>query len=273
MSAITLTSDIGLQDYLVGAMKGILFDITPEHRVIDISHHITPFNFPQAAYICRSAFPRFPKGSYHFIMVNLLTQHEEPFLLCKHEGHYFFCANNGLLSMIMDTKPEEIYQIPNISNRNTLDIVHQFAKTVKSLDKGASPADLGIPVQDLETRNSIRPLIQEDHIEGQIIYIDRFENVIVNITKSLFEQARKGRSFKIYIMRDDFINKIHHVYTDVSEGKKVAFFNTAGYLEIAINKGNAAGLFGLKSYRRESQAEKMQFGNRMFYQTIRIYFE
>lgn len=273
MSAITLTSDIGLQDYLVGTMKGILYDTVPQQLVIDISHEITPFNFPQAAYICQSAFPRFPQGSYHFILVNLLTKHEEPFLLCKHKGQYFFCANNGLLSMILNESPEEMIQITGIDTKNTLDIVHRFATLVAKLEKGCKLEDLGTPVQNFEERKPLEPIIQEDHIEGKIIYIDRFENVIVNITRTFFERARRGRSFKINVMRDDYITKIHNRYTDVPAGGKIAFFNTSGYLEIAINKGNAAGLFGLKSYTQNTKSEHTHFRNQMFYQTIRIYFE
>lgn len=270
---ITLTSDIGLQDYLVGAIKGVLSQTVPEQRVIDISHNIVPFNFPQATYICKSAFPWFPQNSYHFVLINLLVNHKEPLLFCKHQDHYYFCANNGLISMILDGSPEEVYRIPTTRNLNTLEIVQLFADCVKSIEEKIPLDEIGVKLEDMVLHNPLIPLIQEDYIEGQIVYIDHFENVIVNITKPLFEKARRGRSFKIYVMRDDYITKINRSYTDVPEGGKVAFFNTAGYLEIAMNKGNAAGLLGLKSYSQISQGKDSTLSNRMFYQTIRIYFE
>jgi S-adenosylmethionine hydrolase len=89
----------------------------------------------------------------------------------------------------------------------------------------------------------------------------------VNITKEAFELQQKGRKFKIVFKRDEVIDTISEHYADVPEGEKLALFNSAGYLEIAINKGNAAGLFGLQGYS-EIQVQN----NRLFYQTIKVFF-
>src|SRR5690349_5424592 len=102
MSVITLTSDIGLQDYLAGAIKGQLYGQCPDMPVIDISHSIAPFNAPQAAYLCKSAYPHFPEGSFHLILVNLFDSKQDYFLLAWHNGHYFCCADNGLLTMMLE---------------------------------------------------------------------------------------------------------------------------------------------------------------------------
>lgn len=274
MPVITLTSDIGLQDYMVGAIKGLLVQTCPKYQVIDISHDILPFNFPQAAYICKSAIRWFPEDTFHFILVNLFVNNEEPYMLCRHKGHYFFCANNGLLTMIFGEKPEAAYRIMHShGGMNTLEVVERFAETASALQNGMAPEEAGPPVENIEAKNPLKPFVQNDYIEGQIIYIDRFENVIVNITRDIFERSRRGRGFKIYVMRDDYITKLHDSYADVAEGGKVALFNTAGYLEIAINKGNAAGLFGLQNFSQETQSAGMNFHKHLFYQTIRIYFE
>ena len=97
----------------------------------------------------------------------------------------------------------------------------------------------------------------------------------VAITKEDFEQQRKGRSFSIVFKRDEVIDKISETYADVADGEKLALFNSAGYLEIAINKGNAASLFGLQRYS-ERQQETMQIlvnNNKMVYQTVKIHFQ
>jgi S-adenosylmethionine hydrolase len=73
MPLLTLTSDIGSQDYLVSAVKAQLLHINPEFRIIDISHNIPPFNYPYAAYVCRSAIKNFPEFTYHLILVNLMV--------------------------------------------------------------------------------------------------------------------------------------------------------------------------------------------------------
>jgi S-adenosylmethionine hydrolase len=97
--------------------------------------------------------------------------------------------------------------------------------------------------------------------------------VIINITKDEFEEQRRGRSFKIVFKRDEVIDKISDTYADVSESEKLALFNSAGYLEIAINKGNAAGLFGLQGYLEQQNSQSQYLQNRLLYQTIKIYFE
>lgn len=109
-------------------------------------------------------------------------------------------------------------------------------------------------------------MVDNSGIEGQIIFIDSFENVIVNITREQFEEHRKGRPFTIVFKRDEVIDKISETYADVPEGEKLALFNSAGYLEIAINKGNAAGLFGLKGYSEKLRQAQLS------YQTVRVYF-
>jgi S-adenosylmethionine hydrolase len=100
--------------------------------------------------------------------------------------------------------------------------------------------------------------------------IDKFQNVIVNITVQDFEAARRGRRFKIVVLGGTFIETISDHYADVSEGEKLAFFNEAGYLEIAINKGYAASLFGLGEFPTSGGAPQ---GRRQYYQTVKVYFE
>jgi S-adenosylmethionine hydrolase len=132
---------------------------------------------------------------------------------------------------------------------------------------------IGIPDVTYIEKNHLRPLLDNNWIEGQIIFIDNFENVIVNITHEQFEEQRKGRSFRIVFKRDEMIDRISESYADVSEGEKLALFNSAGYLEIAINKGNAAGLFGLKGFSEKASQVSNMLQNQLPYQTIRVYFE
>ena len=106
MALLTLTSDIGNRDYLVGAVKAQLLQVNPGFQIIDISHHIPPFNYPQAAYICRSAIKNFPAFTFHIILVNLFENKPEQLLLAYHHDQYLLCADNGLLTMILEEKPK-----------------------------------------------------------------------------------------------------------------------------------------------------------------------
>ncbi len=275
MPLLTLTSDIGNQDYLVGAVKAKLLHTNSEFTFVDISHCIPPFNYPQAAYICRSAFANFPDFTYHLILINLFEKKPDHLLLAFHKNHYFLCADNGLLSMILETTPELVIGIPLDKNviRNTLHCADIMGQTVNKLVQGESIQNIGIPDMAFIEKNALRPLLGQAWIEGQIIFIDNFENVIVNITREQFEEQRKGRSFKIIFKRDEVIDRISESYADAHEGEKLALFNSAGYLEIAINKGNAAGLFGLKGYSEKTSKISNIMQTRLFYETVRIYFE
>ncbi|HYE54143.1 MAG TPA: SAM hydroxide adenosyltransferase, partial [Chitinophagaceae bacterium] len=186
---------------------------------------------------------------------------------------YILCADNGLLTMILETRPEMVIGLPleTSAPRNTLHCVKVMGEAIRKLMDGVSLTSIGIPDVPFQEKNALRPLLGENWIEGQIIFIDNFENVVVNITREQFEEQRKGRSFRIVFKRDEMIDRVAETYADVPEGEKLALFNSAGYLEIAVNKGNAAGLFGLQGYLEQSQNHYLQ--NRLFYQTVRIFFE
>lgn len=275
MALITITSDIGNQDFLVGAVKARLLNINPGFSLVDISHNIPPFNYPQAAYICRNAIKNFPPYSYHIILINLFEKKPRQLLLSFHKDQYYLCADNGLLTMIMEEKPEMMIGIPleKTANKNTLYCIEKMGLAINQLIQGDPVSKIGTPDADYVVKNPLRPTISEEWIDGQIIFIDNFENVVVNITYEQFEQHRKGRNFKIVFKRDEVITVLSESYADVSEGEKLALFNSAGYLEIAINKGNAAGLFGLKGFSEKSTQSKQILQNQLFYQTVRVYFE
>ena len=271
MALITLTSDIGQQDYLVGAIKGQLLQLDPTFTIVDISHQVSPFNYPQAAYICRNAIGHFPAHTFHLLLVNLFEQKPEHLLLAFHRDQFILCADNGLITMILEEKPEMVIALPldKTAIKNTLYCTSVMGQAIIEISKGTSLQQIGDPEIQITEKNHLRPLLSDQWIEGQIIFIDHFENIIVNIRREQFEEQRKGRSFRIVFKRDEVINTISESYADVAEGEKLALFNSAGYLEIAINKGNAAGLFGLQGFTEQSAS--MQ--NRLFYQTVRVYFE
>jgi S-adenosylmethionine hydrolase len=277
MPLLTLTSDIGEQDFLTGAIKGQLLQSQPGLTIVDITHSLSPFNYPQAAYVCRNAIRNFPAGSFHLVLVNIFDERPEHLLLAEHNGQYIGCADNGLLTMILEEVPQKVVALPlgKLNQKNTLYCISIFAKAMNEILSGKTLEEAGDISVSINVKNPLKPMLGNNWIEGQIIFIDNFENVIVNISKEEFEEQRKGRSFTIVFKRDEVIDKISETYADVQEGEKLALFNSAGYLEIAINKGNAAGLFGLQGYSEKQQqlAQQQYLNNRLFYQTVKIHFQ
>src|ERR1700748_3967128 len=140
MALITLTSDIGQRDYLVGAVKGQLAQINPAFSVMDISHELSPFNYPQAAYLCRNAIKHFPPFTFHIILVNLFEKRPEQLLLAFHKEQYLLCADNGLLTMILEGRPEMVIGLPleKTAIRNTLYCVGVMGQAFRGLALGGN---------------------------------------------------------------------------------------------------------------------------------------
>ncbi len=270
MPLITLITDIGEKDFLAGAIKGQLLRYQQDLNIIDITHSLSPFNYPQAAYVARNAIKNFPTGTFHLILVNIFDEKTDHLLLAEHNGHFIGCADNGLLSMILEEEPQKVVSLvldPNTQN-STLFFTNVFAKAIHELNNGKTIEEVGVINNQIKIKHHLQPSHGDDWLEGQIIFIDNFENVIVNINKFQFEQHRKGRGFSIVFKRDEVIEKMSNNYSDVAEGEKLALFNSAGYLEIAVNKGNAAGLFGLQGF-----SENQHLSNKLFYQTVKVYFQ
>jgi S-adenosylmethionine hydrolase len=267
MRIVTLTTDIGAGDFITGAIKGQLLSINRDMNVVDITHHLSPHNYPQAAYICSSAFKFFPANTLHIILIDLFDAPLRHLLVAQHNDQYIICPDNGILTMITGNKPTHVKAIP-VSNTNTLQCTQSLAHALQQLSETDSYDQLGSDIQDIEEKYPLRPTIGANWIDGQIIYIDNFENVVINITREEFEEQRKGRGFNIEFTRKEVIESIRSNYSSVVPGEKMAWFNSAGYLEIAINKGNMAGLFGLQRF-----ADKSNLQNKFFYQTVRIYFD
>jgi S-adenosyl-L-methionine hydrolase (adenosine-forming) len=271
MPILTLTTDIGQQDYLVGAIKGQFVQADPSCNTVDISHYLSPYNYLQATYICTNAFRHFPPGTFHLVIVNLFDGEPKEMLLAKHNDQFIACPNNGVLTMITGTRPAEIVSLPvNGTSKGLLDFTKAVADAFSKISNGALIKSVGDAIDDIVEKYPLRSTIGGDWIEGQIIFIDNFENVVVNITREEFEEQRRGRNFKIVFTRE-VIETLSDNYSSVNEGELLAWFNSAGYLEIAMSGGKMAGLFGLQGFSEKQQSAALQ--NKWFYQTVRIFFE
>ena len=276
MALITLTTDIGIHDFVPGAIKGQLYGENESFKVIDITNLLSPFNYIQASYVCKNVINNFPEGTMHVILVNVFDKKKPHMLFAEHNGQYIGCADNGLLTMILDEAPQKVVTLPYKENErvNIFSCTKLLAEAYNKIVQGKTIEQVGYVGAEIVVTNPLRPILGANWMDGQIIFIDNFENIIINITQKQFEDARKGRAFKIVFKRSETIDRISDTYSDVAEGEKLAIFNAAGYLEIAINKGNAAGLLGLQGFTEMPSGMPSQvLNNRLVYQTVKIHFE
>ncbi|MEM8522658.1 SAM-dependent chlorinase/fluorinase [Flavobacterium sp. PL12] len=264
MSIITLTTDYGLKDHFVGALKGKILSEYSEAKIIDISHEIDPFNTVEASYIISASYLSFPKGTVHLIGVDMEHNKENKHIVMQWNDHYFIAADNGILSMLSQKiVPQKIVAI-NIHDRlpsgsADLDV---FVKVACHLSKGGLMNIIGKEINSIKEVTTLNAVAAADgnSLKGNVIYIDHFGNVITNISKKHFIEIAKGRPYEIELKTKN-IKTILPSYSAIAtseiypiksyEGEKLAIFNEAGFLEIAIFRSNpattgcAASLLGL----------------------------
>jgi len=275
MPVVTLSTDIGQSDYVVGAIKGQLVKSVPSISIIDITHQLVASNYLHAAYVCTNAFRFYPARTFHFVIINLFEKIPDHLLLAKHNDQFIVCPDNGILTMIAGEKPADIISIEiNRQNTGVLGCTDAFAQALNALENGASLQSIGNAITHIEEKYPFRSTVGPDWVDSQIIFIDQFENVVINLTKKEFEEHRKGRNFRIVLpaRNDGGIMTISENYASVEQGERLAWFNSAGYLELAINKGNLAGLFGLKRFSGGITLNTLP-SNKLMYERVKIFFE
>jgi S-adenosylmethionine hydrolase len=276
MPVVTLSTDIGQSDYVVGAIKGQLIKSVPSVSIIDITHQLVANNYLHAAYVCTNAFTFYPAGTFHFVIINLFEKEPEHLLLAQHKEQFIICPDNGILTMIAGIKPADIIaiKITKQSAFGVLNCTEAFSRALNAIESGTALKNIGNIVTDIEEKYPFRSTVGPDWIDSQIIFIDQFENVVINLTKEEFEEHRKGRKFRIVLpaRNDGGIVNISENYASVEQGERLAWFNSAGYLELAINKGNLAGLFGLKRYSGGTTLNALP-SNKLMYERVKIFFE
>lgn len=265
MAIITLTTDFGEKDHFAGAVKGAIYTELPTAKIVDISHSIAPFHITEASYIIKNAYKSFPEGSIHIIGVDSELTPENKHIALKLDGHYFICANNGILSLIAsEFVPEKIVEI-NIHDKiqSNFPVLDVFVKVAGHLSRGGTLEVIGKTIPEVKQLKEMEPLInvEKNQIKGNVIYIDNYGNVVTNISKKLFDKVGKGRNFTMRARTASF-TEIFSTYSEAinfdteminrEDGKKLAIFNSGGYIELAIYKsnpstvGSASTLFGLE---------------------------
>jgi S-adenosylmethionine hydrolase len=246
LKSITLLSDFGLKDASVAIAKGILMQHMPHVPIIDISHDVRPYHTGEAAYLLASAYKNFQPGSIHIALFNVFSDAVPKLTLSSHNAHYFLSPDNGVIPLALGGDPAQSWQCYDLRKPHTfIDWLHETGRVAAQLQK--SEPGISLPTYKLnQSSNSYVPVESENTIICDVLHIDQYENVVTNITKAEFAALGKGRPFSIRFMQMEEITQISDDYADVKEGYKLCRFNSSGYLEICINRGKAASLFGLR---------------------------
>lgn len=244
MQIVTLTTDLGEQDYALPALKGRILSRTPQLQLVDVTHGIRNFDIVQTAFILGNAWRSFPAGSIHVVWVNNYYSPGRAFLAIRHEDHYFIGPDNGVLSLVFREKPLEIYHL-EFAEGGDFSLRDLYAFAVGHIAQGNPFEQIGLPASSLLQRITFQPVTGPSHIRGAVVHIDNFDNAVVNISRELFDSVGKERPFTLQFKRHEPIRRMCRHYSDAPVGEALCLFNAAGYLEIAVYMGRAASLLGL----------------------------
>ncbi len=245
MPIVTLTTDLGEQDYTLPALKGSILSRAPHSTLVDVSHRISNFDIVQAAFVFGNAWKNFPEGTIHVVWVNNYYAKERAFLAIRYDGHYFIGPDNGVFSLIMSDLASDIYRLEHDETGAFL-LRDLYAFAVSHIASGMPFEQIGVPMSSLLQRITFRPVTGPSVIRGSVVFIDNFDNVIINISRELFDAIGNGRAFRLEFKRHEPLRKLCRHYSEVRVGEPLCLFNAAGYLEIAVYMGKAATLLGLE---------------------------
>jgi S-adenosylmethionine hydrolase len=246
---ITLTTDFGLSDHFVGAMKGVILDILPEATIVDISHELTAFEVGEAAFIVSQTYPCFPKKTVHVVVVDPGVGTSRRPVLLEAAGQYFVGPDNGVFSIVTDHEKHKVREItatryfrqPVSYTFHGRDI---FAPVAAHLAGGVPPGRFGKPIDNYLRRQFETPQRSGKRTwTGTVLKIDRFGNLITNFRADQFPAVRE-RPFELWVGFEK-IRRLVLNYAEGGFGEVFLIEGSAGFLEVASNQGSAAKLLGV----------------------------
>jgi S-adenosylmethionine hydrolase len=247
---ITLLTDFGERDWFVASMKGVILSICPDARIVDISHQIAPYQITEAAYTLHACYRSFPKGTIHVCVVDPGVGSNRRPLLVSSSRYYFIAPDNGLLSFVI--KEEGEVQVRQIENRQyrldspgkTFDGRDLFAPAAAWLARGEPVTSFGPVLSDPVPFKFEEPVWCDQRLIGQFVYIDRFGNLISNLTTDHLRDFRSvtKRTDPLFKIGGQTIGGLVTSYSLGNAKVPSVLINSNGQLEVFLKEARAADL-------------------------------
>jgi S-adenosyl-L-methionine hydrolase (adenosine-forming) len=244
---IALLTDFGLRDHYVSAMKGVMLGICPEASLVDISHDVAPQDVLGAALELAAAYAYFPPGTIFLVVVDPGVGSTRRAIAVDAGGYRFVAPDNGVLSLVVERSPlagaveltASEYARSTISK--TFEGRDRFAPAAAWLATGVPLTALGRPAPPLVRLEVPSPRATAAGIDGAVLRVDRFGNLITNIDQATLRKLSGVVTVQIgsYV-----IPRIVATYAEAKAGELCALVGSSDHLEIAVNGGSAAATVG-----------------------------
>lgn len=247
---LTLTSDFGNQDQYVSAMKAVILGISPRARLIDISHEIKPQDIMAAAWVLKNTAFLYPPGTVHLAVIDPGVGTKRKAIAAKIKDQYFVGPDNGLFSLLLENNTYKAFELSNEDYwfEKRSDTFHGrdiFAPAAAHICNGVDISKFGKEVKKLVNYKWALPIADEEGMQGWIVHIDRYGNLITNISAELMRKYIDDHDIKIFI-GNTIIHKIEKTFGSVAEGEPTAIIGSSGMMEIVVNKGSAEQMLGVE---------------------------
>ena len=244
MKIIALLTDFGLSDNFVGVMKGVIYRINPEAKIVDLCHQIESHNIYQAAFLLKKSYPYFSEGTVFVVVVDPGVGGERKPIIVKTEKYLFVAPDNGVLSFLVERDIKKIIHITNEEYflkpvSRTFHGRDIFAAVAAHLSEGERIENFGPAIKDMERIELPEPGVEKNRLLGEIIYVDRFGNLITDINRDVFLQFIERKKFRI-VIGETRISKISSSYQEGKEGSPIAIFDSFDNLEISLYRSDAS---------------------------------
>ena len=253
LGLITLLTDFGDRDSFVASMKGVILTINPHSTLVDLSHQLPPHSVEDAAYLLKSCYRYFPEGTVHVAVVDPGVGTARRPLIAQSEHYFFLAPDNGLLTLILaEDRKMEVREIENADYRltspgHTFDGRDLFAPAAAWLTKQQPFASFGRLIDDCKTFTIAKPKWEAMVLVGEIVHVDRFGNLISNLTPQHVEEVREitKRPNPLIRIAGHTIDGLVESYHEGDARVPHALINSNGQLEIFLKEGSAASLLQL----------------------------
>ncbi len=244
---VALVTDFGSRDHYVGTMKGVVLGLCPDATVVDITNDIPPHDVRTAALELAASYKYFPSGTIFLVVVDPGVGSTRRGLVAEAGDYRFVAPDNGVLSGVFrDHKPKRVVELserryarPTVSK--TFEGRDRFAPAAGWLARGTEPTAMGRPVSNWQVLELPEPRQEEESLEGEVVHVDRFGNLVSNIDRRIFEHFRQDAHIEIAIDGQS-VDRLVATYAEAPAGTVCALFGSSEHLELAVNGGSAADL-------------------------------
>ncbi|MBR5029404.1 MAG: SAM-dependent chlorinase/fluorinase [Bacteroidales bacterium] len=250
MKLVTLTTDWGTSDFFAGMVKGRLYSLIPDVQVVDITHDIESYNLVKAAFILKNSCFNFPEGTIHIIDVDTYENKDCPYLVVECEKQYYICADNGIPTSLFRNKQVNITQISMFQDSSfyTFPAYNLFCLVAARLAEGVPMEEIGFAGSKLKTVACMKPLVHNDWIEADVMYVDSYGNAYLNILYDDFAKILNGRrmwiTIGVLVHKEVTISDSYFDTIDYGEYGFALTVSATGYLELALLHASAEELLG-----------------------------